>query len=461
MLVSQAAIAIHEAQLYEETERRRREAEELGRVAQSLTETLDIAAVGERIVASVSKLFDVKASTLRLLQPDGSLRAIASSGDAFAQAPGGQTIHSRKGLTNRAVAEGMPFWSADMLSDPTIPLTDEMRAYQLQSGNRSVIAVPLRAHEKIIGALALSDQTGRTYSGNDVALLQTFADQAALALENARLFDEVKQNIDDLQQKTSELERANKAKDEFLSIVSHELRTPLNVVIGFSAMLQEGILGKINSKQEEVLGKILDRANDQLKLINSILQATQIGAGTVSVLREDVDLKEFIEELKSRYDFPLKKEVTLQWQYSSELPIVKSDSDKLKHILQNIIDNAIKFTEKGRIIVSVQSMSESGIIEFKVTDTGVGIPKAMQPVIFEMFRQVDSSENRPFEGVGLGLYIVKKLAEILGGKVEVESEEGQGSTFIVTVPSERPPEEIPSPAYVSARLNDSSRNVRI
>jgi signal transduction histidine kinase len=243
--------------------------------------------------------------------------------------------------------------------------------------------------------------------------------------------------------------------------VSHELRTPLNVVIGFSAMLQEGILGKINSKQEEVLGKILDRANDQLKLINSILQATQIGAGTVSVLREDVDLKEFIEELKSRYDFPLKKEVTLQWQYSSELPIVKSDSDKLKHILQNIIDNAIKFTEKGRIIVSVQSMSESGIIEFKVTDTGVGIPKAMQPVIFEMFRQVDSSENRPFEGVGLGLYIVKKLAEILGGKVEVESEEGQGSTFIVTVPSERPPEEIPSPAYVSARLNDSSRNVRI
>jgi signal transduction histidine kinase len=461
MLVSQAAIAIHEAQLYEETERRRREAEELGRVAQSLTETLDMTAVGERIVASVSKLFDVKASTLRLLQPDGSLRAIAASGEAFAQAPGGQTIHSRKGLTTRAVAEGKPLWSADVLSDPTIALTDPMRAYQLESGNRSVIAVPLRAHENIIGALALSDQTGRTYSGNDVALLQTFADQAALALENARLFDEVKQNIDDLQQKTSELERANKAKDEFLSIVSHELRTPLNVVIGFSAMLQEGILGKINSKQEEVLGKILDRANDQLKLINSILQATQIGAGTVSVLREDVDLKEFIEELKSRYDFPLKKEVTLQWQYSSELPIVKSDSDKLKHILQNIIDNAIKFTEKGRIIVSVQSMSESGIIEFKVTDTGVGIPKAMQPVIFEMFRQVDSSENRPFEGVGLGLYIVKKLAEILGGKVEVESEEGQGSTFIVTVPSERPPEEIPSPAYVSARLNESSRNVRI
>jgi signal transduction histidine kinase len=460
-LVGQAAIAIHEAQLYEETERRRREAEELARVAQSLTETLDMTAVGDRIVTSVCKLFDVKASTLRLIQPDGSLRAIASSGEAFAQAPGGQTIHSRKGLTTRAVAEGKPLWSADVLSDPTIALTDPMRAYQLESGNRSVIAVPLRAHEKIIGALALSDKTGRTYSGNDVALLQTFADQAALALENARLFDEVKQNIEDLQQKTSELERANKAKDEFLSIVSHELRTPLNVVIGYSAMLQEGILGEVNPKQEEVLGKMLDRANDQLKLINSILQATQIGAGTVSVIRENVSLKEFIEELKSRYDFPFKKEITLQWQYSSELPLLNTDSDKLKHILQNIIDNAIKFTEKGRIIVSVQSMSESGTIEFKVTDTGVGIPKAMQPVIFEMFRQVDSSENRPFEGVGLGLYIVKKLAEILGGKVEVESEEGQGSTFIVTLPSERPREEIPSPAYVSARLNESSRNVRI
>jgi signal transduction histidine kinase len=460
-LVGQAAIAIHEAQLYEETERRRREAEELARVAQSLTETLDITAVGERIVASVCKLFDVKASTLRLIQPDGSLRAIASSGYAFARTPGGQTIHSHQGLTTQAVAQGIPFWSADVLSDSTIALTDPMRAYQLESGNRSMIAVPLRAHEKIIGALALSDQTGRTYSGNDVALLQTFADQAALALENARLFAEVKQNIDDLQQKTSELERANKAKDEFLSIVSHELRTPLNVVIGYSAMLQEGILGEINAKQEEVLGKMLDRASDQLKLINSILQATQIGAGTVSVIREDVNLKKFIEEIKSRYDLPLKKEITLQWQYSSELPIVNTDSDKLKHILQNIIDNAIKFTEKGRIIVAVQSMSDSGVIEFKVTDTGVGIPRAMLPVIFEMFRQVDSSENRSFEGVGLGLYIVKKLADILGGKVEVESEEGKGSTFIVTLPSERPLEEIPSPAYAPTRLNESSGNVPI
>ena len=157
-----------------------------------------------------------------------------------------------------------------------------MRAYQLQSGNHSVIAVPLRAHEKIIGALALSDQTGRTYSGNEVALLKTFADQAALALENARLFDEVKRSMEELQQKTSELERANKAKDEFLGVMSHELRTPLNVVIGYSAILKEGILGNVNAKQEEVLGKMLDRANDQLKLINSILQATQIGAGTVS-----------------------------------------------------------------------------------------------------------------------------------------------------------------------------------
>jgi len=171
-------------------ERRRREAEELARLARSLTETLDRTAVGERIVTSARDLLRVKAATLRLLQPDGSLRALASSGESFLESPEGEAVSSGMGLTSRALAQKRPVWSADLLNDPEIQLTDQMRDYQLRSGNRSMIAVPLCAHEKVIGALGLWDRSGRNYTENEAALVQTFADQAALALENARLMEE-------------------------------------------------------------------------------------------------------------------------------------------------------------------------------------------------------------------------------------------------------------------------------
>jgi GAF domain-containing protein len=192
-LANGAAIALTNARLYDETERRRREAEELARVARSLTATLDMRAVGERIVTSVRELFGVKASTLRLLQPDGSLRALASAGEAFSTRSGEDVLVAGTGLASVAVAEGRPIWSADVLNEPRIRLTDQMRDYQLRSGDRSMIAVPLRAHETIIGSLGLADRTGRIYSDSEVALAQTFADQAALALENARLFEETEQ----------------------------------------------------------------------------------------------------------------------------------------------------------------------------------------------------------------------------------------------------------------------------
>ena len=192
-LANGAAIALTNARLYDETERRRREAEALARVVRSLTATLDMGAVGERIVTSVRELFGVKASTLRLLQPDGSLRALASAGEAFSTRSGEDVLVAGTGLASVAVAEGRPIHSADVLNEPRIHLTDQMRDYQLRSGDRSMMAVPLRAHETIIGSLGLADGTGRIYSDSEVALAQTFADQAALALENARLFEETEQ----------------------------------------------------------------------------------------------------------------------------------------------------------------------------------------------------------------------------------------------------------------------------
>ncbi len=596
MVAGQAAIAIHNSQLHEETERRRREAEELARVGQSLTESLDMTALGERIVTSVRELLGVKASMLRLLQTDGSLRTLASSGESFSQTSAGDVLPSGTGLASVAVAEGKPIWSADVLNEPRIRLTGQMRDYQLRSGTRSMIAAPLCAREKVIGSLGLADRTGRIYSESQVALVQTFADQAALALENARLYEEAQSNLqrmralyeigtatgstldlhavldlliekadfflpygaglvwlankesglfertacwnvdekdwkgrglgmsplvkaaikdkspvivkdlrtdprsvdtdfcrrnglvsylgiplivkgevlgvivfltkqehqfsqpdveflstlaaqvataiynsqlhEQAKQQASELEKANKVKDEFLGFVSHELRTPLNVVIGYALIMQDKLLGEISPEQEKILGKMLTRSRELLDMINSLLEVTRIEAGRVRVESDGVNLDRFMEDLKSAYDVPTGEELTLSWAYPPDLPVVRTDSEKLRHILQNLINNAIKFTEKGSVKVSVRRNPEGKQVEFTVADTGIGIPQESFPVIFEMFRQVNGPHAKSGSGVGLGLHIAQQFTEMLGGKIAVESEVGKGSTFTVTIPCE-------------------------
>jgi PAS domain S-box-containing protein len=184
------ALAVRSARLYEETERRRREAEQLACVARLVTETLDVTAVGERIVQSVLSLFDVQSSGLRLLQPDGSLLAIAWGGPTRDHFEPGHVLPPGIGIVSRVVAEGRPVWSLDQLNEPDNVLSDDLRRRIIDSGNRAILGVPLRAKERIIGVLTIADQTARSFSEAEIALLQTFADQAALALENARLYTE-------------------------------------------------------------------------------------------------------------------------------------------------------------------------------------------------------------------------------------------------------------------------------
>jgi signal transduction histidine kinase len=242
-----------------------------------------------------------------------------------------------------------------------------------------------------------------------------------------RAYEELKKTHDDLL-------KATKAKDEFLSVMSHELRTPLNVITGYTAIIKEGGLGTINLNQERALEKVISCSSDLLMMISQILQASSIEAGRVKVERREVGLKNFLDELKSNYEVPLDKKITLNWDYPLEPLTIKTDSAKLKHILQNLINNAIKFTENGSVTISARYVAEAHLAEFKVADTGIGIQREMLPSIFEMFRQVDSSETRTYGGVGIGLYIVKKYTQLLGGSVEAQSALGKGTTFTLTIP---------------------------
>jgi len=232
------------------------------------------------------------------------------------------------------------------------------------------------------------------------------------------------------------LRQTNKAKDEFLGVVSHELKTPLNVISGYSNMLSEGMLGEVTPIQEKALQTVSRQSKELHHVIDSVLQVNHIEAEMLQAECQEVNFWEFLSELRAFYDYPVGKDVKLVWEFRADLPNLYADRGKLRHILENLINNAVKFTDQGSVTIAARNLAAKKLMEFKVTDTGIGIPKELLPSIFERFRQVDSSDTKIYGGVGLGLYIVKKYTSLLSGTIQVESKLGQGTTFTLRVPCE-------------------------
>jgi signal transduction histidine kinase len=281
----------------------------------------------------------------------------------------------------------------------------------------------------MLGILCFHSKERHAFTAEEIAFLSDLAGHAAVAIHNSQLYEHIKTQA-------AELEKADRAKTEFLSVVSHELRTPLNVVMGYTQLIYDGNLGEINTEQKTGLGKVLNQTNCLLVMINGILEATRIEVGEARAHSQEVDLQDILDDLRTTYSIPSGKKVEMIWDYPQDLPLIETDRDKLQHILQNLINNALKFTEKGQVSVSARHCGKTDSVHFRVSDTGIGIAKEDLPIVFEKFRQVDSSETRSFGGVGLGLYIVKTFTEMLGGNVGVESELGRGTTFTVTLPCE-------------------------
>ena len=233
-----------------------------------------------------------------------------------------------------------------------------------------------------------------------------------------------------------EAEQKNQGKKEMLDIVSHEFRTPLNLISGYAQVLKSKTLGEVTEEQEQALAKILRQSDNLLHLVNSILDLTRIEAGEFPLQKEEIRLPEYLQQMKLNHEVILDKPLSLQWTFPPDLPTIISDKAKLTIILQNLINNAIKFTEKGSIQVSTRWRADKKALELEVADTGAGIPKEALPIIFDKFRQVDSSITRVHGGIGLGLHIVKAFTEMLGGTVAVKSELDKGSTFTLTLPVE-------------------------
>ncbi len=255
-----------------------------------------------------------------------------------------------------------------------------------------------------------------------------------MAQENEQHARREQQAAEEIRRQAFELRRANRVKDEFLGMVSHELKTPLNVISGYTNMLLERMLGEVSQTQEKALRTIDHQSKELNELINRVLQVSSIEAHTVQPEFHEVNFSALLADLRDFYDYPLGKDVKLIWDVPRDLPTLFADRAKIRHILEYLINNAIKFTEKGSVTVTAAYSAADESMEFRVADTGIGIARDQLTLIFERFRQLDASETRPYSGIGLGLYIAGQYTALLGGTIQVESKLGQGTVFTLRIP---------------------------
>ena len=431
----QAVIAIENVRLFQELQTRTRELARsvdelraLGEVGRAVSSTLDVETVLNTIVSRASQLAGADGCTIYEYDSDAEefrLRAAHNADAGFVAATRAVPLRKGEGVMGRAVQMREPI----QIPDIAVPGAYEsrLRDVLIGAGYRALLSVPLVREDEIIGSLSLTRKLPGEFPTEVVELLRTFATQSALALQNAHLFQEI-------EEKSRQLEVANRHKSEFLASMSHELRTPLNAVIGFSEVLLERMFGEINDKQDEYLQDILSSGRHLLSLINDILDLAKIEAGRMELEVVDFHLPQAIDNAITLVrERAARRAITLAIEIDPRLGEIKGDERKVKQVLLNLLSNAIKFTPEGGH-VGVQAGLSDDFAEVAVTDTGVGIAPEDHEAVFEEFRQVGTDYAKKHEGTGLGLTLSRRFVELHGGKIWVKSQLGQGATFTFTLP---------------------------
>ena len=427
---SQAVIAIQNVRLFNETrealERQTATAEILKVISSSPT---DLTPVFDAILENALRLCDADMGVIfRYERGEYRSAAMRVPDPAFAAAlreplrPSPQTGLGRIAITKDTVQ--IP----DVLDEAAYRDRDPLRMMTAKLGGvRTWLGVPMLREDELIGAILIYRKEVRVFDERQIGLLVTFADQAAIAIQNVRLFLEI-------QEKNLQLEIAGKHKSEFLANMSHELRTPLNAIIGFSEVLLEKMFGEMNEKQEDYLKDIHSSGKHLLSLINDILDLAKVEAGRMELNLSKFDLPTAIDNaLTLIRERAMRHSIALAAEVDPQLGEVNADERKLKQILLNLLSNAVKFTpEGGRIAVGARLKGD--MIEISVTDTGIGIAPEDHAAVFEEFKQVGTDYTRKAEGTGLGLALTRRLVELHGGAMRLESEPGKGSTFSFTLP---------------------------
>jgi signal transduction histidine kinase len=395
-------------------------------VSQAINSTLELQALLEAILAHACRLADAGGGAIYTFDEASEEFTLAAthgmSGDLIeAVRKAHRRLHDDSPMAHSALRR-----SAIEISDIASETAYEMRDALLKADIRALLAVPLLREDQIVGTLMVRRRNPGTFGQSVVDLMQSFASQSALAIQNARLFQEI-------EDKSRQLETASQHKSQFLANMSHELRTPLNAILGYSELMQDGIYGELPIKTKQVLDRVEQNGKHLLGLINDVLDLSKIEAGQLVLGIENYSMRDIVHTVVSATEsLAAAKSLPLKVEISDSMPNGQGDERRLTQVLLNLVGNAIKFTDQGEVRISAKAAD--GNFTVAIVDTGPGIPAAEQGRIFEEFHQVDSSNTKRKGGTGLGLAIAKRIIELHRGRIWVESEVGRGSTFRFELP---------------------------